>query len=328
MNNQNREDYVDYNDQEYETQGFEDQGAFGEGAYQDPGYDDPGLADDAGYEDEDFPEPGAAAGEKKKMSPAMMAGAAALALTLTLGAGYYFLGGGEEGGESAFALPDVMAMITGESSESGEVAADAPPEGEEVPVEGEGEAAPPPPKPAAAKPKAAAKPADDGWSEPVEKKAPPKPAAKPVAAKPAAAKPAPAKPKPAAKPVVAAKPAAPKPKPLAAKPKPVAAATGGAKPSAQTSVSFASGSYWVASADMEKLWAFSTGLKTNAGRITIEAHPGGDAANGPELTQKRADRVAELIRRNNVGNRFDVNVKVGKAAGGTGRVDVYYSRAL
>ena len=318
MNNQNREDYVDFNEQEYETQGFEDQGAFAENGYQDPGYDDPGLADDVGYEDEDFPEPGAAqGGEKKKLSPAMLAGAGALALTLTLGAGYYFMGGGEEGGEGAFAMPDIMAMFTGESTtEGGEVPADAPPEGEEVPVE-EGEAAPPP-KPKPAKPaKPAAKP-NDGWSDPVPvaKKPPAKPAAKPPAPKP---KPAPVAAKPKPKPVAAAA----KPKPVAAKP----AAVGGARPTAQTSVAFASGSYWVASADMEKLWAFSTALKTNAGRITIEAHPGSEA-NGAELSRKRADRVAELIRKNNVGNRFDVNVKVGKAAPGTGRVDVYYSRAL
>lgn len=321
MNNQNREDYVDFNDQEYENTGFEDQGAAG---YQDPGYDDPGLADDAAYEDEDFPEPGQAPdGGKKKLSPAMMAGAGALALTLVLGAGYYFTMGEEGGG-----MPDIMAMVTGESSggESGEVPADAPPEGEPVPVEDE---AAPPPKPAkpAEKPKpkpkpVAAKPANDGWSEPVKvDKKPAKPAAKP---KPAVA----AKPKPAEKP----KPAvAAKPKPIPAKPKPAAVAAGGARPvgagSAHSSVSFAQGSYWVAAADMEKLWSFSTALKTNAGRITVEAHPGSEP-NAAELARKRADRVAELIRKNNVGNRFDVNVKIGKGAPGTGTVDVYYSRQL
>ena len=331
MNNQNREDYVDFNEQEYETEGFEDQGAFGESAYQDPGYDDAGLADDAGYEDEDFPEPGQQQPtEKKKLSPVMMAGAGALALTLVLGAGYYFTGGGEEG-EGGFAMPDVMAMFTGESSQDGgEVPIDAPPE-DEVPPEGE---AAPPPKPRPDKPKPAAKPADDGWSDPVrvDKKPPAKPAAKPAAAKPAAAKP-PAKP-PAAKPKLPTmaskpKPPAPKPKPVAAKPKPKPApvAAGGAGPSASTSVGFASGSYWVASADMEKLWAFSTGLKTNAGRITVESHPGSEA-NAADLSHKRAARVAELIKRNNVGNQFNVNVKIGKPISGPGRVNVYYSRQL
>lgn len=319
MNNQNREDYVDFNDQEYETEGFEDQGAAG---YQDPGYDDPGLADDAAYEDEDFPEPGQApAGEKKKMSPAMLAGAGALALTLVVGAGYYFTMGDEAGG----GMPDLMAMFTGESSgESGEVPADTPPDGEAVPVEDE--AAPPPPKPAkpAEKPKpkpVAAKPANDGWSEPVKvDKKPAKPAEKPKPKPAVAAKPKPVE-KPKPKPAVAAKP----------KPKPAAVATGGAKPagggSAHTSVSFAQGSYWVASADMEKLWSFSTSLKTNAGRITVEAHPGSEP-NAAELTRKRADRVAELIRKNNVGNKFDVNVKIGKGTPGTGKVDVYYTRQL
>ncbi len=322
MNNQNREDYVDFNEPEYETEGFEDQGAAG---YQDPGYDDPGLADDAGYEDEDFPEPGQAAadGAKKKMSPMVMAGAGALALTLVLGAGYYFTMGEEGGG-----MPDIMAMITGESSSSGEVPADAPPEGETVPVEDD---AAPPPKPAKptkpAKPaaKPAAKAGNDGWSEPVRvgKKPPAKPAAKPKPAVAAKPKPAAAKSKPVA---VAAKP-----KPIAAKPRPAAVAAGGAKPAgapaAHTSVTFASGSYWVASADMEKLWSFSSALKTNAGRITVEAHPGSEP-NAADLTRKRADRVAELLRKNNVGGKFDVNVKIGKGAPGTGHVDVYYSRQL
>lgn len=322
MNNQNREDYVDFNEQEYETEGFEDQGAED---YQDPGYDDPGLADDAAYEDEDFPEPGQApaAGEKKKLSPAMMAGAGALVLTLVVGAGYYFTMGDESGG-----MPDIMAMITGESSGGGEVPADAPPEGETVPVEDEAAPPPKPAKPAKPAGKPAAKP-DDGWKEPVkvDKKTPPKPVEKPKPKPAVAAKPKPVAKKPAA---VAAKPPAPKPKPIAAKPRPAAVAAAGAKPagaSAHTSVAFAAGSYWVASADMEKLWSFSSALKTNAGRITVEAHPGSEP-NAADLTRKRADRVAELLRKNNVGSRFDVNVKIGKGAPGTGRVDVYYSRQL
>jgi hypothetical protein len=319
MNNQNREDYVDFNDQEYESEGFEDQ-AFGEEAYQDPGYDEPGLADD-NYDDEDFPEPGGApaAGEKKKMGPAMMAGAGALAVVLVLGAGYYFMGGGEEGAEGGFAMPDIVGMVTGNADP--EVPAEEFVEGEDAPPEGEAAPPPPKPKPKAQKPAAkpqAAKPAgkpaakpNDGWSDPVAvtKKAAP-PATKP--------KPAP----------VAAKP---KPKPPAAKPQPrpaVAAAPGGAQgASAHTTLTFAPGSYWVASAEMERLWSFSSGLKTNAGRITVEAHPGTEA-NAAELVRKRADRVAELIKKNNVGNRFDVNVKIGKPAAGAGRVDVYYSRAL
>jgi hypothetical protein len=100
-----------------------------------------------------------------------------------------------------------------------------------------------------------------------------------------------------------------------------------ASASSHTAVTFQSGSYWVPSAEMEKLWAFSTGLKTNAGRITIEARPSNEA-DGAELARKRANRIAELIKQNNIGNRFDVDVKVISATGAVPRVDVYYSRQL
>ena len=92
-------------------------------------------------------------------------------------------------------------------------------------------------------------------------------------------------------------------------------------------MTFQNGSYWVPSAEMEKLWAFSTGLKTNAGHITIEARPSNEA-DGAGLARKRANRIAELIKQNNVGNKFDVDVKVISTTGAVPRVDVYFSRQL
>ncbi|MFN3428575.1 MAG: hypothetical protein ACK46X_01350 [Candidatus Sericytochromatia bacterium] len=152
--------------------------------------------------------------------------------------------------------------------------------------------------------------------------APAKP--KPPAAKPAAEAP---KPKPKATPMAAApKPAQPK---VAAKPQPVAAkqASGG-QVMGSTAIAFAPHSYWVAAAEVEKLWAISAKAGTSGGTFVVTTHRG-QASDEGELVGKRTEKLVEMLRRNNRPLGHEVQVRTGSpVSGATGHASVTFVKQL
>jgi hypothetical protein len=150
------------------------------------------------------------------------------------------------------------------------------------------------------------------------------PAAKPVAAKPAAEAP---KPKPKATPVAAApKPVKPK---AAAKPQPMAAkqASGG-QVMGQTAIAFAPHSYWVAAAEVEKLWAISAKAGTTGGTFVVTTHRG-QASDEGELVGKRTEKLVEMLRRNNRPLGHEVEVRTGApVSSATGHASVKFVKQL
>jgi hypothetical protein len=152
--------------------------------------------------------------------------------------------------------------------------------------------------------------------------APAKP--KPPAAKPAAEAP---KPKPKATPVAAApKPVQPK---AAAKPQPMAAkqASGG-QVMGQTAIAFAPHSYWVAAAEVEKLWAISAKAGTSGGTFVVTTHRG-QASDEGELVGKRTEKLVEMLRRNNRPLGHEVEVRTGApVSGATGHASVKFVKQL
>lgn len=270
----------------------------GEGAYAEGA--DEGYSEEAYAEDEDWAS-GQGASEAppaKPKSKGLMAALGALAVVLV------GVGGLQMAAPEVLEGMNPMALVESLAS-GGEGGAEAQPDQGEAPAEasseaeGEAEAAPPKPKPKpmAAKPKPTAPPAT------------PRPTAKPHQAPPQA------KPKPpAAKPVAAAPQPKPKPAPVAAKPKPRAQAKPSAgAPGLKQGIGFAAGSFWVAAAEMERLWAFSRRLPSG-GTLLVEAWAG-DESNGAELARKRADRVAELLRDNHgLGAKLKVVVHGGGPA--------------
>lgn len=305
-----------------------------------PAYEDAAAYDD-GEDDEDFPEPEAEPKKKGGSGRTMaLAGVGAIAV---VGALVVFdpLGLGLSDGIKEMLPAELTAMLP-----MGDGEAPAP---EEAPAD----QAPPPAEdtePAAPPPDADSK----EWKEPVAMKetqpeaatpqaAKPKPAQpKPPAAKPAeAAKPKPPAAKPAAKPPqpkpaapVAKKPAPPKPAPVAKKPAPpkpapvkaAVPAMAGVN-SASSVVRFERNSAWVAAAEMERLWAFSSKLKSGSGHLTIEGIAGSERE-ASDLARRRAIRVAELLKSNNVGNQFKFTVKAVTSPGDSPRVNVTYSQKL
>ncbi|MFP5503661.1 MAG: hypothetical protein ACLGIN_14315 [Candidatus Sericytochromatia bacterium] len=261
--------------------------------------------DDEEYVDdeEDFPEPGQkpAKGEKKAASPVVLA-AGALGAVGVVGAMFFLDPLGL--GLNEYTDP-IVAMLPG-----AEPQAETP---EDVPVE------------------------SAEWQEPVPVEAAPEQAEAPPAAEPppaapaapAAAKPKPPEPKPA-EPVAAEPPAPVAAKPPAAKPKPPAAKPAAPKPAAvpqiKTAVAFAPNSAWVAAAEVEKLWAFSSRIQGSGGHLTVEGYAGSER-DAYDLSRRRAEYVAQMLKKNNLGTDFTVTVKaMGQGAGP--RVNVTYSSKL
>lgn len=289
--------------------------------------------EEEGEDGENYAEP--AQGAKKppdKKRTMILAGV--LALVLAGGAAYMFAP------DQIADLPNsIMGMLTGGGSE--EQAAEPAPEpavakphhkhpGAAAVAAGAAaikhhiaKHAPKPPADDAGQPaQQAAAPADDSQSAPKPDSAEFKPAHKPVAkaVKHAAAVAAVAK-------HVAAK-HAPKPK-VAAKPKPAAAVAARAT-GPSTQLAFAPGSYWLAAAEIERLWSYTTHLKANSGQFTVESWVGSepDALN---LSRKRANRVAELLEKNTPAHAYKVTVKVHGAPGSklaARKVNVSFSSKL
>lgn len=344
-------DFGGYDLQGYDVQAYEEQG-FDAQAYQDDaqdtaGYYDEPLAEeppmasaqarvpqaapayeDAAYDDEDdedFPEPEEQ--PKKKGGNGRTVALAGIGALAVGGAVLVFNPLGLDLTPVTDMLPaEVTAMLPMGAPTEEAPAPDAPP-ADQAPPPAEDAEPPAPPDadskewqepvamkqdaqpeaatPQAAKPKPAA---------PAAKPKPPAPAAKAPAkpAAPAAKKPAPAKPAPVAK------------KPAPAKPKP-AAVSGGMQ--ASSVVRFERNSAWVAAAEMERLWAFSSKLKSGQGHITIEGIAGSERE-ASDLARRRAIRVAELLKNNNVGNQFKFTVKAITSPGDSPRVKVSYSQKL
>lgn len=261
-------------DQEDPYGGYGQADPYEEGA--DPYGEEPYQEDEGWAQDEDAAPP---APQKKGLPKPLVAALGFVAVVLV------GVGGLQMAAPEVLEGLNPMALVQSLAGGEGEG------EGEPQPDQGEGgEATAPTPRP---KPKPTPKPkpkpaeAAKPTPKPVAAKPTPKPTPKPVAAK------------PTPKPMAAAKPS-PKPKPVAAKPtpkpKPVAAKPPAGAPGLKLGIGFASGSYWVSAAEMESLWAYSRKLPSG-GTLLVESWAGGEA-NGAEMAQKRAERVAELMRDN------------------------------
>jgi hypothetical protein len=295
------------------------------------------AAEEEEEDTEDFPEPAAKA--KPKVNVALIGGAAIGLLALSLGGLY--VAAPETLRDM---LPeDAIAMLPEGTFPAAEPVVEEPivPKKRkrhtapaEQPVAAENPAQPAdqaaaPAEPAAAPAEQAAAPADQAAapaeSQPAAESAEWQAPAESQPAKPAAE----TKPKP--KPVAAApKPAAkPKPAPVAAKPKPAA------KPAAvagsvvhTTAIAFAPGSYWVAAAEVEKLWSISAKAGNQGGHFVVTTHRGRGADEG-ELLAKRTEKLVEMLRRNNRPLGHDVQVRTGAPApGSTGHLDVSFVKQL
>jgi hypothetical protein len=334
-------DVQPYEEQGFDTQAYAAEGEDAEGYYEEqpfeaappvasastrvpqaaPAYDDAGGYEDD--DDEDFPEPEAA--PKKKGGngrTAVLAGVGAL----VAGGAFLFLNPlGLDLSPITSMLPEeVVAMLpTGDPAAEEAPAPEDQPPADQAPVE---------PPPADNQPAADSK----EWQEPTAV-TPQAATPKPPAAKPAA-------PKPAAKPPAAAKPAVKPPAPVAKKPAPKPAAPVAAKPKpakpmaakpamvggpaqASTMVRFERHSAWVAAAEMERLWAFSSKIKDGRGHLTVEGVAGSERE-ASELAKRRAIRIAELLQKNNVGNQYKFTVKAVTSPGDSPRVNVTYSQKL
>lgn len=260
--------------------------------------------DDEEYVDDedDFPEPGQkpAKGEGKKAASPVVLAAGAIGAVGVVGAMLFLDPLGL--GLNEYTDP-IVAMLPGAEPQ------------EEMPMD--------------------APPAESAeWQEPVPVEAAPEqaeapPAAEPPPAEPVAAKPKPPEPKPA-EPVAAKPPAPVAAKPPAAKPKPAAAKPAAPKPAAvpqiKTAVAFAPNSAWVAAAEVEKLWAFSSRIQGAGGHLTVEGYAGYEK-DAYDLSRRRAEYVAQMLKKNNLGTDFTVTVKaMGQGAGP--RVNVTYSSKL
>lgn len=286
------------------------------------------AAEEEEEDTEDFPEPAAKA--KPKANIALIGGAAIGLLALSLGGLY--VAAPETLRDM---LPeDAIAMLPEGTFPAAEPVVEEP----IVPKKRKRHTAPAE-QPAAAEPAAAENPAQpaDQAAAPADQAAVPPAESQPAAesaewqapaesqpAKPAAE----TKPKPVA---VAPKPAAkPKPAPVAAKPKPAAA-----KPAAvagsvvhTTAIAFAPGSYWVAAAEVEKLWSISAKAGNQGGHFVVTTHQGRGAGEG-ELLAKRTEKLVEMLRRNNRPLGHDVQVRTGAPApGSTGHLDVSFVKQL
>lgn len=278
-------------------------------AYQDESYDD-----DQEYmeeDEEDFPEPqkgkkAKAPKAKGQSSPVTLAVAAVGALALT---GVFVVMDPLELGLSSIAEP-VTSMFAGAPEE-------APPEPEAVPAKAVPDESAEWQTPPTANEEPAAAP----------KRQPKKAAAESTevaAANPGAdAAPVPAEPKrPVRKPAAEPKAAA-KPKTVTVPKTPAAAAV----PAAQTALAFAPNSAWVAAAEVEKLWAFSSKVNGGPGTIVVEGHAGYEQ--DPDgLSRRRAEYVADMLRRNNVGAGTAITVKAMGRSGAGPRVQVKYTSKL
>lgn len=281
-------------------------------AYQDETYDD-----DQEYleeDEEDFPEPqkgkkAKAPKAKGQTSPVTIAVAVVGALGLT---GAFVVMDPLELGLASIAEP-VTSMFAGAPEE-------VPPEPEPVPVqekavsEESAEWQTPPnanEEPAAAPKRQPKKAAAEG-----EELA--------AANAGADAAPVPAEPqRPVRKPAAEPK-AASKPKTVTVPKKPAAAP---AVPAAQTALAFAPNSAWVAAAEVEKLWAFSSKVNGGPGTIVVEGHAGYEQ--DPDgLSRRRAEYVADMLRRNNAGSATAITVKAMGRTGAGPRVQVKYTSKL
>lgn len=129
---------------------------------------------------------------------------------------------------------------------------------------------------------------------------------------------------------VAAAPVAPRPHrkphaaPMAVPAHKLARASAGGETMYSTAIAFAPHSYWVASAEVEKLWSISAKAGTKGGHFVVTSHPGA-AGDESDLVGKRAEKLADMLRRNNRPFGQDVQVKSGAPAdGSTGYVDVKF----
>ena len=81
-------------------------------------------------------------------------------------------------------------------------------------------------------------------------------------------------------------------------------------PGPKTTVGFAPGSYWVAAAEIERLWSYTSHIKGNSGQLTVESWASKSEKDSVNLSKKRAQRVAQLLAKNTAPKAYKVNVKV------------------